>query len=1602
MEEEPFVPAKEVMDDEDVTVMASTSTNSAIPIPNKEAAKSSSSQQGIGGNVTTRQKSTKEQANLLEKKKLAELIKAQEEIAEINTRDLENARITAARLAAKENAARKEKADNAARQVTKENAALKEELARAQRLLDEQNEHKLPKFRKTALGNGAAKSAQEMPKRAIRFNDIDIEKQLNVEITEENMLHICTHHQWLDVPKALETFTTTTWNLERTRLAQRVKDFFTFSTETNRTQVDLIIAQFKQDSHDALMDAIMAYATQLAQTNALEAPPRGSKLKKDKVSHIENPYDKKFMENFKQYVSDSFFVSPHLQCHNRWEKLKMANTQKRKNNVMDILPTQQHPVKTPLPKKAMPLTHPIPMLHQACQTLPMIPHSTIKNGVNVQRRPNDMQRNRNIQKRLVPSVGNLMNFNSKARHLQPSHLPLNPISSWHATLMTPQLSSRMLINCTHYKEPAISHQNINMSRFFPSVTPYTIRAYPKKHNCMTNDSASKLTKMSLISQMDYAISPTTSIPLVKNFSPQMSWPENTFQPNMSTNFYKHSSANNYIWQPKSSTASKPPRSNVELSCSMTFWPSPTLKEQKLWQPSTNATLQIHSPCPPLTKLHPWDSRSSKWQSSIKRSKNKPLEFQLNQESTLFQTRPSVQDIEETIPDLITLAENTALVTEENAETVAAPQEEMKKEMTRRKTPGENERCFSPIFHTMAKIVVPPVIVEKTTLNVPIFNQINNYKNFTKTFSQSVRTEGIITKSIRETNYPPTLGNSLRSSIAKQLLTKKITTERNTPSTMLQITKVVRNHSQKMRETSPIQPQGSTDPLENHTPTNINSHTRNSITHIPPGVVVKEEDIPNYNWWEQTLPHRMIHLPVGQRLQQQVFQKKWFEMLHPTQKWENRSQSKHHQVYTWVSTGLTYPFNKNHSMKKKQPFIKPFPASTPAESLLYQNAIQDMVDNGAAVLLPPTIKGISEKGVLYHPSFLLKQKDKIRPIVHFSIPTGLNHRLLPEKFKMETVASAIQLAAMYPWAAKFDIRSAYFHLFLNPKLWKLCRFKMLNKILEARTLLFGMSPGPQMWTKITKQPIMILRQQGIIIVIYIDDILVMGRTEAECRCNLMTAIKLFQDLGFLIKWEKTTHPSQTWEFLGWDFNTISNKISVPLKKLQKIKLALTRFLAKPMPSLKSAQQIIGYFTSIKAGMPHTRLLTQRLITTVGAICRLYPAAEVDYTHQMTLTSETIRDLTELSTNLSHWNGISLHTRTPDFTIHTDASGKIGWGGNSVHHQLLLRCSDQWNVTMLAQDPIFQAHLQRQNFLFLMKHEQHPLTRFLSIAILETQAVEYTLQALEMIHHVSFQNKRVLIKTDNTQTVACLNKMGTPEPMLSELTLRIGKWCQQRNCTLILEHLPGIDNIIADSDSRRIWTDKHDWQIKPAIFQFITTQVWQLPDIDLFAEPSNKILPCYCARHPDPLAFAVNAFSIQWTSFNLLWINPPWVVLDQVLSKIQQDNAEALVLAPIWPTQVWYPRLLHMLIDLPLHLPSSGQILQRTVLHKLHQAPLDTPMAVWRISGNTLKTKVFQQKLLTLSSMALPPAQELTMKCIERNGSAGVINENTIQWHPQSLW
>ena len=80
-------------------------------------------------------------------------------------------------------------------------------------------------------------------------------------------------------------------------------------------------------------------------------------------------------------------------------------------------------------------------------------------------------------------------------------------------------------------------------------------------------------------------------------------------------------------------------------------------------------------------------------------------------------------------------------------------------------------------------------------------------------------------------------------------------------------------------------------------------------------------------------------------------------------------------------------------------------------------------------------------------------------------------------------------------------------------------------------------------------------------------------------------------------------------------------------------------------------------------------------------------------------------------------------------------------------------------------------------------------------------------------------------------------------------------------LTTSHIPGKENTLADAESRKSRKET-EWTLDRGIFHMAVKKIHVEPQIDLFASRLNYQLKTFVAYRPDPVAMAMNAFSISW--------------------------------------------------------------------------------------------------------------------------------------------
>ena len=134
----------------------------------------------------------------------------------------------------------------------------------------------------------------------------------------------------------------------------------------------------------------------------------------------------------------------------------------------------------------------------------------------------------------------------------------------------------------------------------------------------------------------------------------------------------------------------------------------------------------------------------------------------------------------------------------------------------------------------------------------------------------------------------------------------------------------------------------------------------------------------------------------------------------------------------------------------------------------------------------------------------------------------------------------------------------------------------------------------------------------------------------------------------------------------------------------------------------------------------------------------------------------------------------------------------------------------------------------------------------------------------------------------------NLEGTVSPDLVSLAKDLWMWCLERNVHIIAQHLPGVDNQVADAESCTM-SDHTDWSLNPVLFQRMD-QLFGPIEVDLFASRNTAQCPVYFSWRPDPCAAATDAFLQDWSRIRVA--NPPRCLIGRVLAQAPTQQAQIL--------------------------------------------------------------------------------------------------------------
>ncbi len=546
---------------------------------------------------------------------------------------------------------------------------------------------------------------------------------------------------------------------------------------------------------------------------------------------------------------------------------------------------------------------------------------------------------------------------------------------------------------------------------------------------------------------------------------------------------------------------------------------------------------------------------------------------------------------------------------------------------------------------------------------------------------------------------------------------------------------------------------------------------------------------------------------------------------------------------------------------------------------------------------------------YSTLFLVPKKNrKMRPVINLR---DLNEQILIPDFHMETPASVSAAVQQGDWATSIDLADAFFHIPIAPSFRKYLRFVVRGIVYQYKALPFGLSTAPLVFTKILAPVAAFLHFQGIVMHVYLDDLLIRCQDRATCGKWTMMVLHLLFYLGLGAQLEKSDlNPSQVFTYIGIRFLTDVGLMVPPQDRLDKIETTGKSLIKEKGGAARLWLSLIGLMGSAERQVPRGRLRIRPIQHCLRAQFLIHIHELSDLVYMNTPARKAIEWWLSRENTLA---GQPLGPFTPDIVLVTDAS-LDAWGAHAHHFQA--------RGTWTQEESTW------------------------SINALELLAIVRALQRAP----TNWTGQKMMVVTDNTTAVAYLNHQGgTRSRKLMDITSQIFQLLEDGNMTVRSRHIPGRLNKIADLLSRPSQVISTEWTLHPDIFQQVC-RVWGTPEVDLMATYMNAQLPVYVSPAPDPEASGEESLSTEW-SWQFLYCFPPWAQISATLLKLQSlHNKTMILIAPMWPSKPWFPLLLSLLLDHPRRLPLTRDLLRMPINKERYYNLESLHLHAWLISSD----------------------------------------------------
>ena len=400
----------------------------------------------------------------------------------------------------------------------------------------------------------------------------------------------------------------------------------------------------------------------------------------------------------------------------------------------------------------------------------------------------------------------------------------------------------------------------------------------------------------------------------------------------------------------------------------------------------------------------------------------------------------------------------------------------------------------------------------------------------------------------------------------------------------------------------------------------------------------------------------------------------------------------------------------------------------------------------------------------------KSDSSVRLILDLSQPRGasVNENIADEYCSVkyasfDEAVRMVQKQGVGAYMAKVDIRHAFRLCPVREADWPLLCYVWKGQYYIDTRLPFGGRSSPAIFNTFADTLNWVLQYHGQIdfVIHYLDDFLICAPDKETCIMWLRSFQDTMDYLDIPVAHDKTVPPTTILVFLGIEIDAIAQVLRLPRVKLDELLFELDKWSTMKKCTKRELLSLIGVLSFAAKVVKSGRTFLRRLIDLSTVVSGLG--------HHISLNRQARADIFWWQEFLPSWNGVEFFqegiSTSFDLWFFTDASD-VGMGGV---------LGNNWFSVGWPRG--FSADCCSTNF-------QEIFAIFTAVTIWGSELC----------------NKQILIYCDNETVVTVVNSGTCKNNRIMDVVRGIFFVCAKNNISLFAEHVPGVENEMADALSR----------------------------------------------------------------------------------------------------------------------------------------------------------------------------------------------------------